>query len=145
MAEKKEKQKIYKDLIVHPERRKTSELVRHTDDSPGTRYVALDKKILSESTVYQAVRIIKDLKVKPPEYVKSHSHTVDSTYIFLGDNEDLSGLKAEVVLGDETYVIDSPASIFVPKRLNHSVKLIGGSGLFINTVLNGDYNEATYW
>ncbi len=128
--------------IITPEVRRTSELPFHNDLAPGKRRVFLEEKLFSDSDLYVMVRTTKDVMPDQPEYVESHAHNVSSVYIFLGSGEELEGLKAEVVLDDEIYIVSSPATVFIPGGAVHSYRLIEGSGHFSHIVLKGNYNDS---
>ena len=73
-----------------------------------------------------------------------HHHNCDSLWMFTGDKKGLKGLKVEVVLGNKTYKLNSPASIYIPKGVEHTYRFIQGSGSYVNIVLakSGKYNTA---
>lgn len=133
---------MYENYILKPEVRKTSDLPYHNDLAPGKRRVFLEKELHPEADLYVMVRTSNDVTLDQPEYVESHAHNVSSIYVFLGKDEDLEGLTAEVVLDGETYHVKSPATVFIPKNVVHSYRLIEGSGHFSHMVLNGDYNRS---
>jgi quercetin dioxygenase-like cupin family protein len=54
----------------------------------------------------------------------------------------MTGLTARVWLGDEEFLVQSPAAVFVPRNVEHTLQLVAGSGKFINIVPNPDYNES---
>lgn len=134
--------KQFTENIIKPEIRRTSELPFHNDLAPGKRRVFIEKKLFSDSDLYVMVRTAEDVMSNQPEYVESHAHNVSSVYIFLGNNGELEGLKAEVILNGETYIVSSPATIFIPKGIVHSYRLIEGTGYFTHIVLSGDYNDS---
>ena len=88
------------------------------------------------------MRAASDIPPVQPAYVEPHAHRCDSKMLFLGDGARLEGLSAEVMLNGELYPIASPACVFIPTGLPHAVRLTGGSGKFINTVLHPNYNES---
>lgn len=133
---------MFANYILKPEVRKTSELPFHNDLAPGKRRVFLEKKLFPEADLYVMVRTSNDVTRDQPEYVESHAHNVSSIYVFVGNGEDLEGLTAEVVLDDEVYQVESPATVFIPKNVVHSYRLIEGSGHFSHIVLKGDYNSS---
>jgi len=135
-------EKRFAENIIKPEVRRTSELPFHNDLAPGKRRVFLEKKLFSDSDLYVMVRTAKDVRPDQPEYVESHAHNVSSVYIFLGSAEELEGLKAEIVLDDEVYIVSSPAAVVIPEGVVHSYKLIEGSGHFSHIVLKGNYNDS---
>lgn len=128
-------------FIVKPVRRDASELRYHRAGAPGTRWVCVDKSIYPHAKIYQIVRRISKLTEPPQPYIEEHKHCVDSTFIFLGNNLDLTGLRAEVVLNGERFEINSPATVYIPAGLVHSYRLSAGSGFFIHTVLGGNYED----
>ncbi|MCL4456320.1 MAG: hypothetical protein M1147_03770 [Nitrospirae bacterium] len=134
--------KRFAENIIKPEIRRTSELPFHNDLAPGKRRVFLEKRLFSDSDLYAMVRTAKDVTPDQPDYVDAHAHNVSSVYIFLGNNEELEGLKAEVVLDGEVYIVPSPATVFIPKGVMHSYRLIEGSGHFSHIVLKGNYNDS---
>ena len=60
----------------------------------------------------------------------------------MGDAEDLTGLSVEVSVGENTFAVRSPASVFIPAGVEHSYRVLGGAGLFVNHVLAGSYNNS---
>jgi len=132
----------YSKLILPVEIKSATELKKHKK-GPGERYVFSDHKNNPEGKVYAIVRTVKNVE-NPPQHVDLHGHIFDSLWMFIGDNDDLTGLKVEVVLENETYTLDSPASIYIPAGVKHMYRLVKGSGKYINIVLvpGGDYNAA---
>lgn len=131
----------YKNLIQKPDIRPTSEIRYHHDNAPGTRYVFMDRKKCPESSIYTIVRDARNIDPQVP-YVDPHIHNCASEFLFIGDNPDMTGLCAKVLLGDREFLVDSPASVFIPAGLEHSVQLVAGSGKFINIVCHADYNSS---
>lgn len=129
--------------ILTPDVRKTSEIKYHYDNAPGLRYVFMDRKKCPDSSMYTIVRVVKELQESGQEaYIDPHTHSCDSEFLFIGDNDDLTGLKAKVWLGGEEFVIESPAAVFIPKEVEHTVQLISGSGKFLNILPTPDYNKS---
>ncbi len=132
----------YEKFILKPDVRKTSEIKYHYDNAPGQRYVFLDSKKCPESSIYTIVRVAKNISPSQDSYIDPHTHTCDSEFLFIGDNDDMTGLTAKVWLGDEEFLVESPAAVFVPKDVKHTLQLIAGSGKFINIVPNPEYNKS---
>lgn len=126
------------------QKRRTSEVKFHHDIAPGLRFLAIDKSLYKDAPIYIAIRRAKDVKSNQPEYIDWHAHSVDSLYLFIGDNDGLKGLRAVVRIEDQEREIESPMTVFIPKELRHSYKLIGGSGIYVSILLNGDYNANTF-
>src|ERR1043166_1050264 len=138
-----QKMKNIDSLFISPEVRRTSEVVFHHDVAPGLRFLAIDKTKYPGSPIYIAVRRVRNVSVTQPEYIDCHRHTVDSVYLFLGDGDDLKGLRAVVRFGNEERCVESPMTVFIPKGTLHSYKLIEGSGTYLSILLAGDYNAST--
>lgn len=132
----------YEKYIIEPEIRGAEELPFHNEGAPGVRRVLLEKSLLNETDVYLIVRTVKDVTPNQHEYVEMHAHNVNSAYIFLGDGDGLTGLKAEVNIENEQFIVTSPKTVFIPKKTKHSYRLIEGSGHFFHVVLEGDYKRS---
>lgn len=132
----------YEKYVIEPEVRGAEELPYHNERAPGERRVLLEKSLLDEADVYLIVRTVKDVTPAQPEYAETHAHNVNSAYIFLGSGDGLAGLKAEVNIENEQFTVSSPKTVFIPKNMNHSCRLIEGSGHFFHIVLEGDYKRS---
>lgn len=133
----------YSHLVLKVAAESAAKLTKHTK-GPGKRYVFSDHNNNPNGEVYSIVREVKDVS-GPRQHVEPHFHSVDSLCMFLGDAEKMKGLQVEVQVDDEKYVVDSPASIYIPKGVNHTYRFIKGSGKYINIVLvkGGEYNTVT--
>lgn len=133
----------YSKYILKVESRSSSELVKHKK-GPGKRFVFSDQNNNPEGQVYAIVRVVENVD-NPEQHFEDHTHDVDSLWLFEGNKNDLTGLKIEVKLGDQEFVLDSPVSIYIPAGLIHNYRLISGSGSYTNIVLvkGGDYNQVT--
>jgi hypothetical protein len=47
----------------------------------------------------------------------------------------ITALTCEVVLGDERYEVEGPASVFVPAGLAHAINVTAGTGYFVSVAL----------
>lgn len=131
-------------IAIKSEIRKTSKIKYHYDNAPGQRYVFVDKKLFPKSEFYIIGRRIEFVPKGQKDYINIHRHNCNSYYIFIGDNEDLTGLKAEVIIENEKRIIESPCSVLIPEKVLHTYKLIDGKGWFIHIVLNPDYNSSLF-
>lgn len=131
----------YKDYIVKPDIISAEELKYHRH-GPGDRYVMIDERYVSDSRMYSIVRKVYGVTSSTPGHVDAHRHNVDSFFLFLSNNPDMSGLSVEVALGKEKFKVDSPACVFIPSGLAHSYRVLSGEGLFVNTVFSGSYNDS---
>mmetsp|Transcript_24066 Transcript_24066/g.44404 ORF Transcript_24066/g.44404 Transcript_24066/m.44404 type:complete len:460 (+) Transcript_24066:517-1896(+) len=60
----------------------------------------------------------------------------DSLFLLFGDEDGKEGLTATVVLNDQRFDIQSPASVFVPAGVEHHLDGLHGTGLLITQVLS---------
>jgi 2-isopropylmalate synthase len=135
-----EKEPAIKKYVFRPSIRPASELKGHRDGQ-GVRHVFIDKKLIPQANFYTIVRVVKDVKEDPVSHVDVHKHDCDSAFIFLGDSPNFEGLTCEVMLDDETFTIQSPATVYIPAGVMHTYRFISGSGMYWNIVLAGDYNK----
>lgn len=128
--------------ILKAEIRPTTEIKYHKGTAPGVRYVFIDGKVKPEADFYTVVRTVSQVKPTQVEYVDKHTHNCDTYHIVIGKGPELTGLKAEFVIGGEKVVVESPVGVHVPARVPHSQRMIEGSGHFFNFVPRDNYNES---
>ncbi len=129
------------ELILGVEARSAEELIKHTA-GPGTRYVFSDHNNNPEGNIYVIVRVVENVD-QPGQHVEPHSHEYESLFLFKGSKPDLSGLEAEVLLGNEWHRIEAPKAIRIPPGTNHTYRFVRGSGEYWNIVLapGAEYNK----
>jgi len=127
------------DLILDVTTRSAEELIKHSK-GPGVRYVFSDHNNNPEGSIYVIARLVEN--VSNSSHVEPHTHDYESLFIFKGNNADLSGLEAEVLLDDKWHNIKSPKTVRIPAGVLHTYRFIRGSGEFWNIVLTpgADYN-----
>ncbi|KAB8028060.1 homocitrate synthase/isopropylmalate synthase family protein [Fluviispira multicolorata] len=109
----------------------------------GDRWVHIDSRVDERSPVYIIERLFHEDYVGSYEpHVDTHAHNCDSIFVFMGNNVDGSGLNVKVTLGNETKIIKSPASVFIPAELTHNYEYISGTGRFLNFVMSPSYNKS---
>ncbi|MFC1941313.1 hypothetical protein ACFLWL_02780 [Chloroflexota bacterium] len=130
-----------KKLILNVEARSAEELIKHTK-GPGTRYIFSDDKNNPDGNIYVIVRFVEDVD-HPEAHVEAHCHEFESLNIFKGTNPDMTGLEAEIFLDGEWYPIKSPQTVRIPANMQHTYRLIKGSGEYWNIVLTpgANYNK----
>ena len=128
-------------LINRPQVVSATEL-RYQRQGPGDRYLMLDDSVVPDARQYCIVRRIPELANYKEGHVDVHRHCVDSVFLFIGYGPDLTGLTVEVHLGTDTFVVESPSSVFIPSGLLHSYRVLTGTGLFINHVQAGNYDSS---
>lgn len=129
------------EMLVSPQVICATELKFHRP-GPGSRYVMIDERFVKDARQYCIVRDIPHQKQPAAGHVDPHRHSCDSLFLFLGHGEGLTGLTVEVLLDREQRTVQSPAAMFIPAGAKHSYRVLGGSGLYINHVLAGDYNSS---
>lgn len=129
--------------VGRPFKKESSELAYHRD-GPGQRWVLMDDRVDNRSTLYVMGRTIAPEMPRLDEHghVDTHSHHCDSAIIFMGFDADGSGLSCEMTVGNDEIIVESPASVFVPKAVPHTYRYIEGWGTVLNVVLNGNYNDS---
>lgn len=128
-------------LIVEPQVICATELKYHRA-GPGSRYLMLDERFVRDARQYCIVRDIPQQNVPALGHVDPHRHVCDSLFMFLGHGEGLAGLTVEVLLEGELRTVHSPAAMFIPAGAEHSYRVLGGAGLYVNHVLAGEYNAS---
>lgn len=128
-------------LHVSPKVISATELKFHRH-GPGSRYVMIDERFVSDARQYCIVRDIPHQLEPADAHVDPHSHSCDSLFMFLGREDGLTGLTVEVMLDGQSRTVLSPAAVFIPAGVEHSYRVVGGSGLYVNHVLAGDYNSS---
>jgi hypothetical protein len=128
-------------LILDVVARSAEELIKHKK-GPGTRYVFSDHNNNPEGNVYVIMRTVEDVD-KPELHIEPHNHEFESLFVFKGKNPDMTGLEAEVLLGDKWYKFESPKAVRIPPGLNHNYRFVRGSGELWNIVLapGAEYNR----
>jgi 2-isopropylmalate synthase len=116
--------------------------LRHHRHGPGQRYVMIDERFVHDCRQYCIVRRVPRLDDYGAGHVDRHTHCCDSLFLFMGNAEDLTGLMVEVSLEEETFPIQSPAAVFIPAGVEHSYRIVGGAGIFVNHVLAGSYDAS---
>ena len=66
-------------------------------------------------------------------------HNANEINLIVSEN---SKLKYEIQLGDETYKVSSPSTVFIPKGIRHKAKFISGKGIFVCIILSGKYKSS---
>jgi hypothetical protein len=80
--------------------------------------------------VHLAVHTVDASRVAEDQHVQPHVHDADEVNVLLGDQ-----LRYRVQLGDELYVVESPASIWIPRGMLHAANHLRGTGSFICIIL----------
>jgi len=107
--------------------------------APIKRLSMLSKKRLPSSNTHIAVHFVYGNHKKMSEISMQHKHSADEINLIVSEN---SKMKYEIQLGDETYKVTSPSTVFIPKGVSHKAKFISGKGIFVCLILSGKYKSS---
>src|SRR4030042_5713505 len=96
--------------------------------APFERLVMLNKNLQAKSNTFISVHLIKNLPRKFPSYGKLHKHKYNEINLIISVN---SKLVYKIEFKDEICKVTSPATIFIPKGIEHKAKVISGEGVFV--------------
>ncbi|MBI2951612.1 hypothetical protein HYY27_05925 [bacterium] len=129
-------------ILITPQERRTSEIPYHSDLAPGRRFVFVGRPVYPHSRFYIVGRRVERVPKDQPEWLEDHRHNCNTFYLFVGDREDLSGLRAVVTVEGQTFEARAPAAVLLPEYALHHYRLIEGSGWSFHVNLRGDYEES---
>jgi len=99
----------------------------HTDTHAITRYFA------DAFPCHMAIHHVSPVFIAPPQYTAPHVHDEhDEINIIISPDK----LIYKIQLGDEEYIVQNNASIWIPRGMVHSANILKGSGYFIALRLN---------
>lgn len=107
------------------------------DEAPILRRLMSGKNLHSEADKHIAIHEISHLQPQDRSYCQPHYHNCNEFNLILSFEK----LVFRITLGDETYIVNAPASIFIPRGLSHSANVIEGQGFFI-TIIDCNTYEA---
>ncbi|HPS77758.1 MAG TPA: hypothetical protein PLS53_06360 [Thermoanaerobaculaceae bacterium] len=86
--------------------------------------------------VYIAVHQYSEVMPQSREYCRPHVHDHDEINVF----HTTSHLEVEVILDDETVLVEAPATVFIPAGVRHAANVHSGTGFMVVILLDGDYH-----
>lgn len=108
--------------------------------------VIMGKGLVPEARAWAMYLYIKDITREMVDMIDkvgkatAHRHDFDEVYLMIGDKD---AITFEVMLDDETYMVSTPASVYIPRGLPHAISpkkaTVGLTGGLIALVLNGEY------
>jgi hypothetical protein len=110
----------------------------------GSGVAPLRRRVLAGPGVHPQIKKhivtheIRDVSADRRSYCEPHVHDCPETNILLS----LARLVYEIRLGDEVYLVEAPATIYIPAGLVHSANVVEGSGFFIALVETADYSAS---
>jgi hypothetical protein len=109
------------------------------EPGPLTRWLMAGGHRHPDAQTHVAVHQVSARGNQPHEYCRLHTHTVPELNLILP----VGRLSYELVLGDERYDVDGPASVFIPAGLPHSANVKSGTGFYVAIVFGvQDYADA---
>lgn len=105
--------------------------------APLTRYVMLQKDAVSGDGGFRTVaHVIDGVPDEVPPYCELHWHDFDEVNLILSDD---NSLRYKIQLEDETYEVQAPATVYIPKGTRHAAEVISGRGVYIAITFTKDY------
>jgi hypothetical protein len=101
---------------------------------PVTRWLMSGAEIHPEAHTHVAVHRVSGLDRERRASCTPHEHAFPELNLILP----ITGLIYEIILGDERYDVEGPASIFIPAGLPHSANVKAGTGFFVEIVLGSE-------
>ena len=117
----------YKKYIFPSEKSPLNSIPFHSDSKDIKRFFS------NNFPIHLVIHEINGAERKEGKYVEKHNHPKPEINILLGN------VKYKVALGDEEYIVQAPANIWIPGGLNHSAMLIEGKGYFVCLILGDKY------
>jgi hypothetical protein len=110
----------------------------------GRGVAPLCRRVLSGPDVHPQINKhivaheIRDVSADRRSYCEPHVHDCPEINILLS----LTRLVYEIRLGDEVYLVEAPATIYIPAGLIHSANVVEGSGFFVALVQTTNYQAS---
>ncbi|MDP3026309.1 MAG: 2-isopropylmalate synthase [Nanoarchaeota archaeon] len=128
--------------ILVPKKIPATELPYHKKNAPGNRFVFVDNRFFPDSKFYVIGRRVERVSKVQQPYVDPHIHNCESCFVFIGDEENLEGLCANVEINGKEFKVDSPSLVIIPLGVSHAYKLTDGRGWFFNLVRKSNYQDS---
>jgi hypothetical protein len=108
--------------------------------------VLMGKELVPEAKAWALYLFIKEITQEMKDIAIGtdratlHTHDFDEMYLMIGEEK---AITFEVMLGEETYRVDTPGAVYIPHGLAHGIRpvdaIVGKSGGLIPVCLNGEY------
>lgn len=126
----------YEHLITKGIKQDLSSVAFH-HDGPLTRYVLTQKDHVNGDGGFRAVaHVISDVSGEVQPYCELHWHDFDEVNLIVSSDD---SLVYKIQLEDETYTVQAPATIYIPKGLRHAAEVISGTGVYIAITFTKEY------
>jgi 2-isopropylmalate synthase len=125
-------------FIIEP--RELNELAHHVEaklpDAYQPRIQHLSEALVRGADVFITSRTVIDLKQPGEPNVAPHKHSVSQTYLFLSPD---NSLEVDIEIDGQHRTARAPATAFIPAGLEHSLRILRGTGTVISIVRSGVY------
>jgi hypothetical protein len=106
--------------------------------APLTRRVMAGAGVLPQVEKHVVAHELREVSAGFRSYCEPHVHDCAEINILLS----MSRLVYEIRLGDEVYIVEAPATIYIPAGLLHSANVIEGSGFFLAMLDTANYGAS---
>jgi hypothetical protein len=103
-------------------------------EAPLARWLMAGSGLQPSAHAHIAAHRMDVVTPESRSYAQLHQHAVPEINLILP----VTDLTYEVVLGEQRFEVDGPASIFVPAGLPHCANVKSGTGFFVTIVLGVD-------
>lgn len=97
------------------------------------------KKILPGSNFHIAAHIVTKLPKRIPNYVEPHAHNCDEINLILSEK---GKLKYKITMDDETYIVSSPSTVYIPRGTVHTAQVLSGHGIYLCIIMSKTYKSS---
>ena len=110
----------------------------------GSGVAPLCRRVLAGPDVHPQIKKrivaheIREVSAGRRSYCEPHVHDCPEINILVS----LTRLIYEIRLGDEVYIVEAPATIYIPAGLVHSANVVEGSGFFVALVQTANYQAS---
>ena len=108
--------------------------------------VLMGKELVPEAKAWALYLFIKEITQELKDLAigtdraTPHKHAFDEMYLMIGEEK---AITFEVMMGNETYRVETPAAVYIPKDTPHAIRpvdaTVGKYGGLIPVCLNGEY------
>ncbi len=105
----------------------------------GSPYLLLDNQLFPEANLRVDARYISNIPEEIPDYVEPHTHDSDQIFVYLSAPDEPKPLEIEFIFEDEVYNVQAPITVYVPKDVIHTQKVVKGNGWLITILKKGSY------
>lgn len=106
--------------------------------APLTRRVMAGAEVLPQVKKHVVAHELREVSAAFRSYCEPHVHDCAEINILLS----MSRLVYEIRLADETYIVEAPATIYIPAGLVHSANVLEGTGFFLAMLDTGNYGAS---